>query len=485
MARKRVLSVASEVYPIVKTGGLADVVGALPSALAREDIDVSTLIPGYPAVISALRSATTVLKLADLFGGEARVLAATAGGLDVFVLDAPHLFERLGGPYTDQSGIDWSDNAFRFAALASAGAQIGLGAIEGRVPDIIHVHDWQAGLTPAYLRYSGERGPATVMTVHNLAFAGRFDPNLLPELGLPAAAYTFEGLEFYDSISYLKAGLVYADWITTVSPTYAREIATSEGGMGFDGLLRARADTFSGILNGIDGEVWNPAHDPYIAAPFDVDSLALRPANTAALRRRFALDDDPAALIVGIVSRLSWQKGLDVLLDALPRLIARGVQFVVLGSGEAALENGLVEAVAAYPGRIGVYIGYDETAAHLVQAGAGVVLVPSRFEPCGLTQLCALRYGAIPVVARVGGLADTVIDANVVALSSGVATGIQFAAPPTSEALEAAIVRATTLFAEPEVWHQMQLNAMNTDVSWNRSGHEYARVYQRVLSART
>jgi starch synthase len=475
--------VASEVYPIVKTGGLADVVGALPGALARECIDVSTLLPGYRAVLDAVSGPEAVLALDDLFGGPARVLAANAAGLDLFVLDAPHLYDRPGGPYAGPDGNDWLDNAFRFGALSRVGAQIGGGAVESFRPDLVHVHDWQAGLVPAYLRYSGQPGPATVMTVHNLAFAGRFPAGLLPALGFPPQAYSIDGLEYHGDISFLKGGLQFADRVTTVSPTYALEITTPERGMGFDGLLRARGSRFSGILNGIDDDVWDPASDPLITANFDAERLAARVRNTAALRKRFALDDEPATLLVGIVSRLSWQKGLDLLLDALPSLIGRGLQFVVLGAGDAGLEAGFTTADAAHPGRIGVYIGYDEAVAHLVQAGAGVVLVPSRFEPCGLTQLCALRYGAIPVVSRVGGLADTVIDANEMALVAGVATGVQFA-PPDREGLDFALLRAAALFARPEDWQRMQQNGMKTDVSWSRSGSQYARLYREALASR-
>ena len=482
MERLRLLSVASEIFPVVKTGGLADVVGALPHALARENVDVSTLIPGYPAVLNAVSGAQAVLEVDDLFGGPARVLAASAAGLKLFVIEAPHLYDRVGGPYVDHDGNDWPDNAFRFAALAQIGARIGLGAIAGVQPDILHVHDWQTGLVPAYLHYSGRNGPATVMTIHNLAFPGRFAPELLTALGLPPAAYAIEGVEYFGDISFLKAGLQFADRITTVSPTYAVEIATPENGMGFDGLLRARGDRFSGILNGIDSAVWDPAHDPLIAAPYNAERPAQRPRNTAALRRRFGLDEDGAVLLVGIVSRLSWQKGLDLLLDALPGLIARGIQFTVLGAGDTPLEAGFTAAVAAFPGRIGVYIGYDEGVAHLVQAGADAILVPSRFEPCGLTQLCALRYGAIPIVSRVGGLADTVIDANEMALAAGVATGVVFA-PPTSQALESALVRTAALFARASTWQTMQRNAMRTDVSWDRSGRQYAQLYREMIGA--
>jgi starch synthase len=475
--------VASEVYPIVKTGGLADVTGALPGALARERIDVTTLVPGYRGVLDAVTGAQTVLTLGELFGGPARVLAGSASGLDLFVLDAPHLYDRLGGPYVGPNGIDWPDNALRFGALSRVGAQVAAGAIEGFCPDIVHVHDWQAGLVPAYLHYSGQAGPPTIMTVHNLAFAGRFSPDLLPTLGFPSRAYAIDGIEYYGNISFLKAGLQFADRVTTVSPTYALEITTPERGMGFDGLLRARGSRFSGILNGIDDDVWDPTRDPLITANYDEEQLTARVRNTAALRKRFALDDEPATLLVGIVSRLSWQKGLDLLLDDLPSLIDRGAQFVVLGAGDAGLEAGFTAAVAKYPGRIGVYVGYDEAVAHLVQAGAGVVLVPSRFEPCGLTQLCALRYGAIPVVSRVGGLADTVIDANEMAVVAGVATGVQFS-PPDRDGLDLAIARATALFARPKVWQRMQQNGMRTDVSWSRSGSQYAQLYRETLASR-
>ncbi len=483
MAQIQALSVASEIYPIVKTGGLADVAGALPGALAREDIAVRTLVPGYPSVLEAIADAPVIFTLDDVFGGPARVRSATVAGLDLLVLDAPHLFDRFGGPYLGPDGNDWPDNAFRFAALGRVGAQIAAGALAAYVPDVVHVHDWQAGLLPAYIHYAGRPAAATIMTVHNLAFAGRFAPDLLGGLGFGPDAFTIEGLEYYGSISYLKAGLQFADRITTVSPTYAQEIATPDGGMGFDGLLRARGARFSGILNGIDDGVWNPAHDDLLAAPFDGDSLPARATNTAALRRRFALADDAPGMLVGVVSRLSWQKGLDLLLEALPGLVARGFQFAILGAGDAVLEAGFAAAVAAYPGRVGAYIGYDEGVAHLMQAGADVVLVPSRFEPCGLTQLCALRYGAIPVVARVGGLADTVIDANEMALAAGVATGVQFL-PLTAAALDAALARAAALFTRRAVWERMQQNAMRTDVSWNRSGMQYAQLYREVLASR-
>jgi starch synthase len=478
------LVVASEVYPLVKTGGLADVAGALPAALARRGVQVRTLVPGYPAVLEKLERGDPVHAFPDLFGGEARLLAGVAGGLDLFVLDALHLFGRSGGPYADSSGVDWPDNAERFAALGRAAAAIGGGAVPGFGPDVVHAHDWQAGLAPAYLHFSGGQRPATVMTIHNLAFQGRFPAELFGRLGLPPAAWSIDGVEYYGGVGYLKAGLQCADRITTVSPTYAAEIATPEGGMGLDGLLRARSAVVSGILNGIDDAVWDPSGDPHLAARFDVDTLDRRRENKRALQERFTLDLREDALLLGVISRLSWQKGLDLLLAALPDLIARDCQLVVLGSGEAGLEHDFRAASFAWSGRVGVFIGYDEALAHLIQGGADAFLVPSRFEPCGLTQLCALRYGAAPIVARVGGLNDTIIDANEMALAAGVATGFQFA-PPSREALEKAIARAAALWRDRPAWRRMQENGMRAEVGWGRPAARYAELYHGAVAARS
>jgi len=480
--RLQVLSVASEAYPLVKTGGLADVSGALPKALAAEGISMATLLPGYPPVLKALTERSLEHSLPEFFGAEARIVAGRAAGLDVFALDAPHLFARDGSLYADAHGQDWPDNVLRFAALGRAASVIGLGALEGYRPDVVHAHDWQAGLAPAYLHYAAQPRPATVMTVHNLAFAGKFPRALLARLGLPAEAYSLEGVEFYDSISYLKAGLQFADRITTVSPTYAQEILEPEAGMGFAGLLQQRAAVLSGILNGIDDEVWNPASDGQIAAGFDAANVRARGENTSALRKLFDLDDDENAPLLGVISRLSWQKGLDLLLGVLSRVVAGGAQVVVLGAGEADLEAGFAGAVRAFPGRVGCTIGYDEALAHLIQAGASMLLVPSRFEPCGLTQLCALRYGAVPVVARVGGLADTVIDANEMALAAGVATGIQFA-PPARERLASALARASALYRDRETWAAIVAAGMRTDVSWRRPARRYASLYRELIAA--
>ncbi len=459
----------------MKTGGLADVAGALPLALAAEGIETTTLIPGYPAVLAALDSAQPVLEDNNFFGGPARLLRAGAAGLDLAVLDAPHLFNRPGNPYIAPDGSDWPDNALRFAALSCMAATLATDARAGPRPDILHAHDWQAGLTMAYLE--GASRPATVFTVHNLAFQGNFPASLLPSLGLPANAFRMEGAEFHGMVGYLKSGLALADAITTVSPTYAAEIQTPEFGMGFDGLLVHRRAALHGILNGIDDSVWNPAADRLIASPFDVAHLAGRPINKLSLQSRFGLDRDADALLFGVISRLSWQKGLDMLLPVLDTLAPLGAQLVILGAGEPELERRFRDAAAAQPGRIGCFIGYDEAIAHQIQAGIDAILVPSRFEPCGLTQLCALRYGALPIVARVGGLADTVIDANAAAIAAGAATGLQFAPGQFTQALQ----RAANLWSDRQTWSRLQRNAMQTDVSWRRPASQYAALYKSLV----
>lgn len=479
-----VLAVASEIYPLVKTGGLADVVGALPRALAAEGVTVVTLVPGYPSVMSQIKAGELVLDLPDLFGAKARVLRAKAAGLDLFVLDAPHLFARAGGPYAGPDGREWPDNPFRFAALSQMGARLARGEYPQFAPDIVHAHDWQAGLTAAYLAYDGGPRPGTVITVHNLAFQGKYPAELLVALGLPPHALTIDGVEYYGMIGFLKAALSLSDRITTVSPTYAAEILTPAHGMGLDGLLRARANVMTGILNGIDDDIWDPAKDKRIAAVYSVQSRVQRRVNKTALQKRLGLDADPNALLFGVVSRLTWQKGIDLILANLGVIERLGAQLVVLGSGEATFEAAFRDAAKAWPGRVGAMMGYDEDVAHLIQAGTDALLIPSRFEPCGLTQLCALRYGAVPIAARVGGLADTIIDANEMAIEAKQGTGLHFS-PVTSEAFGAALKRAGKIWAEPKVWDRLRANGMRTDVSWRRPAAAYARLFRELCAVRT
>ena len=422
MKSLRVLSVASEIFPLIKIGELADVTGALPIALKSEGVEVRTVVPGYPSVMNSLGLVEGVIYLPHFFGAEARLLRATSGELGLFVLDAPHLFSRAGSPYhraTD--GMDWPDNALRFAALARIAADIGLGFVPSFVPDIVHVHDWHAALALAYMHYSDRRRPATVMTVHNLAYQGVFPQEMLAAIDLPPQSFNVHGVEYYGRIGFLKAGLYFADRITTVSPTYAREILNDEGGMGLGGLLRERSCDLSGILNGIDTSVWDPATDPHIpgcfytdvSSGFESEVLQNRATNKAALQRRLGLQLAPDVLMLGVIGRLSSKNGLDLLLENLPTIVREGMQLVVLGSGgDRSLQYRYRAAAQAHPGRVSVTIGHDEGLAHLIQAGADALVVPSRFEPCGLTQLCALRYGTVPIVSRIGGLEDTVVDAD-------------------------------------------------------------------------
>jgi starch synthase len=477
-----VLSVAAEAYPLIKTGGLADVVGALPAALAAEGIAMRTLLPGYPAVIAALRDVEVVHSFAQLHGAPARILTGRAAGLDLFVLDAPHLYARPGGPYGGPQG-DWPDNGQRFAALAFAAAAVARGDMGAFVPDVVQAHDWHAGLVPAYMRYGGDTKAQTVFTIHNLAYQGQFPRSMLATLGLPPQSFTRDGVESYGGIGFLKAGIALADRITTVSPTYAREILTDEGSMGLGEVLNRRAGVLSGILNGIDDALWNPATDAQLASRFSSVDLSRRAPNKAEVQARFGLDRDPGALLVGVVSRLTWQKGMDLLLDALPTLLRGGAQLAMLGSGDHELERGFVAAAKRHPGRVGAWIGYDEGLAHLVQGGADAILVPSRFEPCGLTQLAALRYGAVPVVSRVGGLNDSVVDASEENLASAFATGVQFA-PVTREQLEVALQRTLAIWRNPWQWERLQARGMGADVGWAQSAKHYATLFRDLCATR-
>ena len=473
-----VLSVASEVFPLIKTGGLADVAGALPLALVDHDVSVRTLMPGYPDVMRQVDGAKGVAGFKSLFGGPASVLSAEIGGMNLLVLDAPHLFDRSGGPYVTPAGYDHPDNWARFAALSRAGAAIAQGAIEGYAPDILHAHDWQAALSPVYLAVSNKPSPKTVVTIHNLAFQGNYPHTIFSQLGLPAAAWSIEGVEYYGNVGYLKGGLHAADVVTTVSPTYAEEILTASGGMGLDGLLCGRGDRLVGIVNGIDTDVWDPQTDKALAKPYSVRALKARVHNKRAIEGEFGLrrEDSP---ILAVVSRLTWQKGLDIVADACDALVERGVRLVIVGSGDPMIEGQFQAAHARHPDRIGVRIGYDEVLSHRVQAGADAILIPSRFEPCGLTQLYGLRYGCIPVVAKVGGLADTVVDANYAATRAGVATGVIFDRPDR-DALLKAVDRALRLYENRPIWSAMQTAAMKTDVSWSASAGLYAGLYREL-----
>jgi starch synthase len=474
----QVLSVTSELYPLVKTGGLADVTGALPAALGKHGVTTRTIVPGYPAVLAVLEGAQEVHRFPQLGGGAAVLRSGRAGGLQVFVLDAPHLFNRPGNPYLGADGKDWPDNASRFACFAEVAAQLARGALGGYKADILHGHDWQAGLAAAYLRYGG--GPKSALTIHNIAFQGVFPPEIFASLNLPPQAYALDGVEFYGNVSFLKGGISSASKITTVSPTYAQEICTAAFGMGLEGLLQSRRSDLTGIVNGIDDEVWDPATDKALTQTYTAKNLPQRVANKRAIESRFGLDAGDG-MVHGIVSRLTWQKGLDVFASIIDDLVATGARLAVVGTGEAGIEAAFRAAAARHKGRVGMVSAYDEALSHLVQGGCDTMLVPSRFEPCGLTQLYALRYGCIPVVARTGGLADTIIDANDAALSAGVATGIQFSSVD-GLSLQSALARSQRLFNQPQTWKAMQLRGMASDVSWSRSAADYADLYTSILA---
>lgn len=478
-----VLSVASEIYPLIKTGGLADVAGALPGALSESGVTMRTLVPGYPAVLGKMSGGREVARFDDLFGVPARLIAGRVEGLDLIVLDAPSLYDRPGNPYMGPEGWDWPDNWKRYAALSWVASELGMGLVEGYRPQVIHAHDWQAGLAPAYVKFGPSSTIKTVMTVHNMAFQGTFGAEIFAQLRLPARAFSVDGVEYYGGVGYLKAGVECADVVTTVSPTYAAEIRTPDFGMGLDGLLNNRSATVYGVLNGIDMNTWNPATDPALAQTYTAGTVQGRAVNKRAVQEAFGLEplDGP---LFAVVSRLTWQKGIDLLAANIALIVESGGQLAVLGSGDTELENAIRSAAKAHPGKVGLVTGYNEALSHLVQGGADVMMVPSRFEPCGLTQLYALRYGCVPLVSRVGGLNDTIIDANVAAVQAEVATGVQFA-PPSQAALADAIRRILVLYADEKSWKKMQRRGMKSDVSWEASANRYAQLYASLIGYST
>ena len=480
----RVLHVAAEIFPLIKTGGLADVVGALPQAQIDTGTDTRILLPGLPAILEGLDDLKPLITLGPAFG--AAVLTLRRGRLPgsrvvVYVIDAPFLYRRPGNPYLGPDGHDWSDNHRRFALLGWTAAHIAAGELDPDwVPDIVHAHDWHAGLAPAFIAQNPALSTGTVFTIHNLAFRGLFPLGSYPDLGLPAHKLTPQGLEFHGQISFLKAGLIYSKSITTVSPTYAREICTPEFGWGLDGVLRDRQQHLSGILNGVDTAIWDPNRDPHLAKTFNPARMTGKVACKEALQAEYGLPQNERALLLSVVSRLSGQKGLDLVLGAIAEIIASGSQLIVLGTGEPELEHRWRALAAAHPATIAVHIGYDEARSHRIIAGADVMLVPSRFEPCGLTQLYALRYGTLPLVRRVGGLADTVIDADPENLAAGTATGFVFR-DASSPALAARLHEAAELFKDKKRWKALQKTAMAQDFSWTGAARHYNALYAGLV----
>ncbi|WP_299443439.1 glycogen synthase GlgA [uncultured Rhodospira sp.] len=478
----RVLFVTSEAHPLVKTGGLADVAGALPLALGRLGVDARILMPAYAGLLDRVEVTGPARNLGEVLPNvRAQLVPARDpdGGRQLLLVNCPALFERPGGPYLDEHGHDWPDNFLRFGLLGRVGAMVAVqGAWPEWAPDVVHASDWQAGLTPAYMSLLGARRPVTVFTVHNLHYQGIFGREILPMVGLPDVLFSIEGLEFYGHVSYLKAGLYYSQFLTTVSPTYAREIQTQMGGEGLHGLLSNRAAHLQGILNGVDQDDWNPAIDPHIAAPFSADDPSGKAACKAALQREMGLAERPDAPLFGVVSRFVEQKGIDLALSVISTIVDNGGQIVILGSGDPGLEWHVRGAAGAMPDAVAARIGYDEGLSHRIQAGCDALLVPSRFEPCGLTQLYAMRYGTVPVVRRTGGLADTVIDVD----EASAGTGIVFDHPLPSE-LIGAVRRTVDLYRTPDAWRATMLNGMRLDHSWDRAAREYLGLYGEVLHA--
>ncbi len=485
----RVLHVASELYPLLKTGGLADVTAALPAALIELGADARVLLPGFAGVAAGLSELRPIARLERGFGIEATLELGRLPGNDlpVYMIRADAFYARPGNPYLDDEHVPYGDNAQRFALLGWAAAQLAQHLDPDWAPHIVHAHDWHAGLAGAYLRAAArERGAASapparsVFTIHNLAYQGIFPAQQFGELGLPPDFFDMHGVEFYGQLSFLKAGLFYADKITTVSPTYAREIQTVTQGGGLEALLKGRAHDLVGILNGVDYHVWSPAADAAIAARYSVTRMSGKLRCKAALQQRFNLTQKHDAPVFGVVSRLTEQKGLDLLLAALPDIVSRGGQLVVLGTGDASLEQGFARAARQHPEAVAVELGFDETLAHAIVAGADVMMVPSRFEPCGLTQLYALAYGALPLVHRVGGLADTVTDASLENLADGTATGFVFERFEP-DALTAAIRRAFALYARSRDWRETRARGMREDFGWAASAQRYMALYRELV----
>jgi starch synthase len=487
----RVLHVAAEIYPFVKTGGLADVLGALPAAQAAAGAEVRVLLPGLPALVQVLREPQVVAKVLAPWGGapaeivRGRLDAPPLADVPAYLLRHDALYHRPGTPYGDGSGHAFVDNHRRFALLGFAASRLAEGVDAAWAPDVVHGHDWHAGLAFAYLgvgRAAKRHRAAGVFTIHNLAFQGLFEHRHFVELGLPAQVWSLQGLEFHGQLSFMKAGLQYADRITTVSPSYAREIQGVELGCGLDGLLRERGAVLSGILNGVDDAVWDPATDAAIAAPYSADKPTAKAACKAALQRECGLEERDDALLFAAVSRLTEQKGLQLLLPAIDALVTRGGQLVVLGSGDAAIEGALRRAATAHPKAVALRQGYDEALSHRIFAGSDVTLVPSRFEPCGLTQMYALRYGSLPLVRRTGGLADTVTDCTLEDLADERATGFVFERFDSAD-LERALRRAFTLWQRPREWRAVRKRGMQQRFGWNEAAARYLALYRDAAPA--
>jgi starch synthase len=477
---KKILFVTSEAYPLIKTGGLADVSGSLPAALAALGHDARIVMPAYADVLAGLSGVQG--KRINQVGSAIEIYETRLPGTNVPVWLVAHngLFDRFGNPYLAENGKPWDDNAERFALLCRVAVEIAMNRVGFNwKPEIIHCNDWQSGLIPALLQDEPDR-PATIFTIHNLAYQGVFPPETFRQLGLPPRFWSPTALEFYGQLSFIKGGLVYADRVNTVSPNYAIEIQGKEFGCGLEGLLKERGEDLSGIINGIDADAWNPATDPHLAAHFDLNAMVGKAENKAALQQRFNLEQDPSVAVIAMVGRTVQQKGIDLLIEILPDLMELPLQLIILGSGEQKYEQTLKHWNRLYPDRIALTLGYDEALAHLIEAGSDMFLMPSRFEPCGLNQMYSQRYGTVPIVRRVGGLADTVEDTTLDTLIKACASGIVFDEAEAEELL-AAVKRALDLFANKAIWEQIQKVGMGKDFSWRKSALKYLDLYHSAI----
>ena len=484
----RALHVASEVFPLAKTGGLADVSAALPVALSNLDVDVRLILPGYPQAIELAENPREVRRFTGLLGcGDVRLLSARLPdtGIPIWLVDCPDLYDRVGGLYQTEDGNDWHDNALRFALLNHVAAMVADGSADRRWrPDIVHAHDWHAGLVPLLLQTRSGPRPASVLTIHNLAYQGVFAAEEFEKLALPSDPHVYSTLEFYGRLSFLKAGIRWADALTTVSPTYSRELLTPEYGCGLDELLRERATCLTGIMNGADYRVWDPGNDIHLTRSYTPRQVSPKRTCKTAIQKEMGLDPSVDTPLIAFTSRLAHQKMPDIVLEALPALLAEDIQFALVAQGDADCERRFRELSARYPGQVAVRIGYEEALAHRLLGGADMLLHPSRYEPCGLAPIYALRYGTLPIVRRCGGLADSVVHADQKNIKNGIATGFSFNEVTVDDLIEC-MQHAVSLYRQPIIWRKIRSCAMRQDFGWQRSAQAYADLYRALVTAPT
>ncbi len=483
----RVLFATSEAYPLIKTGGLADVSGALPKAisqLATFKGDIKIVMPAYSAVLAKLNNIQIIANI-DVLGQACTLITGNMpdSGLDVIAIQNAFLYERAGGPYSDENGIDWIDNALRFGVLSRVASLLcsAQSPMSDWLPELIQCNDWQTGLAPAYMKLLDNSQVKSIFSIHNLAFQGCFDATWLAKLELPAAHFQINGFEYHSQISFLKAGLFYADQLSTVSPTYAQEIQTKQFGFGLEGLLQTRKDDLTGIVNGIDAHEWNPATDVHLPKNYSNSRITGKYAVKHALQQQLGLEIRADAPLLGVVSRLTHQKGLDCLPEIMPTLIKQGCQFAILGSGDKALEAHFNELAESFPKQVSMNTGYHEHLSHNIMAGSDMFIMPSRFEPCGLNQLYGLAYGTPPIVSLTGGLVDSVCDTNELSLKNNSATGFVVKSV-NSASLLVTIQRAITIWQDKTTWRKIQKNGMQRDISWDSSASAYLNLYQKTLN---